>query len=52
MRKNKSITFDKDAQDKLPEHIKQKMKKDRENAKKMHPEEVKEWAAMKSKPSE
>ena len=32
--KTKSITFDKEAQDNLPQHIKDKMKADRENARK------------------
>ena len=32
--KTKSITFDKDAQENLPQHIKDKMKADRENARK------------------
>ena len=32
MDKIKSITFDKQAQDNLPEYIKQKMKQDRENS--------------------
>ena len=34
MNKIKCITFDKDAQDALPQHIKDKMKADRDNARK------------------
>lgn len=34
MDKIKSITFDKEAQDNLPQHIKDKMKADRDNARK------------------
>ena len=36
MQKIKCITFDKKAQDSLPEHIKSKMKADREKAEKQH----------------
>ena len=34
MEKIKCITFDKDAQDKIPKHIREKMNKDREDAQK------------------